>query len=418
MKAHESLPNYESKLRESTNFVIKHVKKVCKDIGPRESAEANERKAQEYVAETMKPFADDIQIEGFDVHPKAFMGWVLIDGSFMLLSVMLMCLSAAFSDYSLIFRCIALALACLSVVLMVGEFLFYRELLDPLFPKRQSCNVVCKKEPKGETKRRIIFAGHIDSAYEWTYTHLGGSALLKTVIIYGIGGMVITLILDIIALILGNTTVASVLCYAQLAFVPAFIMVLFFVGWKQVVTGANDNLTGVFGSMAVMQFLNDNGLQLENTELVCVSTGCEEAGLRGAKAFAKQHSNEYSDIDTLFVAVDTLRDFDYLGVYRRDMTSIVKLDTQGSALCKKACENAGLDIPYATVPFGSSDAAAAQQGGLRATCVAAMDPAPPRYYHTRDDLPSILVPKTIEAGLNILLESAFLFDEQGFKDNY
>ena len=418
MKASECLPNYESKLRESTNFVIKNVKTVCKEIGPRESAEKNELKAQEYVAENMKKFADDVKIEGFSVHPKAFMGWAATDGILMMISVALMCLSVFLDGAQSALRIISVVLGAAAIIFCVFEFLFYKEFLDPLFPKKQSCNVVCRRSPSGELKRRIIFAGHIDSAYEWTYTHLGGSALLKFMIGYGLGGMVGCFVLDIIALCLGNTKAAEILSFLGLVFFPAFIMVLFFVNWKQVVTGANDNLTGAFGSMAVMQFMSDNNIRLENTELVCVTTGCEEAGLRGAKAFANQHAEEFKDVDTLFVAVDTLRDFDYLGVYRRDMTSIVKLDEQGSALCKKACENAGFDIPYATVPFGASDAAAAQRGGLRSTCIAAMDPTPPRYYHTRDDLPTILVPKTIEAGLNIALESAFLFDEQGFKDNY
>ena len=45
MKASESNPNYPSKVREMTNYTIREIKKVCKDIGPRPSGEENERKA-------------------------------------------------------------------------------------------------------------------------------------------------------------------------------------------------------------------------------------------------------------------------------------------------------------------------------------------------------------------------------------
>ena len=53
MKASESNPNYPSKVREMTNYTIREIKKVCKDIGPRPSGEENERKAQYYVAHSM-----------------------------------------------------------------------------------------------------------------------------------------------------------------------------------------------------------------------------------------------------------------------------------------------------------------------------------------------------------------------------
>ncbi len=39
MKASESNPNYPSKVREMTNYTIREIKKVCKDIGPRPSGE-------------------------------------------------------------------------------------------------------------------------------------------------------------------------------------------------------------------------------------------------------------------------------------------------------------------------------------------------------------------------------------------
>ena len=65
-------------------------------------------------------------------------------------------------------------LTVLSILFLVFEFLLYKPLLDPLFPKRKSCNVICTRKPKGEVKRRIVFCGHMDSAYEWTYLRKGG----------------------------------------------------------------------------------------------------------------------------------------------------------------------------------------------------------------------------------------------------
>ena len=167
--------------------------------------------------------------------------------------------------------------------------------------------------------------------------------------------------------------------------------------------------------MAVMQYLVDNDIRFENTEVISISMSSEEAGLRGAKAFAKAHAKEYADsgVETIAICTDTLRDFDDMGIYNKDMTGTVKLDAKVAGLVKEASNIAGLNLPYANVFFGSSDAAALAQGGMKACCLAAMDPTPARYYHTRLDTADNLDKRTIAAGVNTLLEAAFLFDEKG-----
>ncbi len=425
MKARDSHPHFDSKVRESTNFAIREIKKICKEIGPRPSGEEGERKAQDYVENLMTPIADEVKREKFEVHPVAFMSWVLIDGISLLVAAILMILSLTGvigDSLSFVFRCIATALgvACLSFLFF--EFLLYKQMLDPFFPKRESSNVICSYKPSGEIKKRIIFAGHIDSAYEWWYTHLGGGKMLVSVIVYAIGSLVLSLVIDIISFTglaeVGAVRIAMIV--VQALTIPAFMLVTKFVNWKLCVTGANDNLTGVFASMAVVKYLKDNDIRFEHTEVVAMATGCEESGLRGAKAFAKTHSAEFAaeDTETVVVAVDTLHDFEYMGVYNKDMTGTVKLDPQVSAMAKKASSIAGYDIPYANVFFGSSDAAAFQQGKIKACALAAMDPTPARYYHTREDVAEILDMKTMEAGVKIMLETAFLYDEQGLKDEY
>ena len=50
---------------------------------------------------------------------------------------------------------------------------------------------------------------------------------------------------------------------------------------------------------------------------------------------------------------------------------------------------------------------------MKAAAFAAMDPAPARYYHTRLDTHENLDLKAIEAGVDICLETMFLYDEKG-----
>ena len=417
MKASESNSHYASKVRECTNFAVREIKKVCQNVGPRPSGEEGEKKAQDYIENLMTPIADEVKREGFSLHPKAFMGWVLVDGAMMLISAVLMilALSGAVPAAEAVLKCVSTVLSVLSLVFLLGEFLFYKKLLDPFFPKAESSNVICTRKAAGETKRRIIIGGHIDSAYEWRYTHLGGAKLLTAVIIIAVVSLVCSLVIDVVSFFDLGKIADIVLLSAQCVTVPGFVLVLFFVNPKVCVMGANDNLTGVFTSMAVIKYLNDNDIRFENTEVVAVSTGSEESGLRGAKAFAAAHAKEYAEsgVETVFVAVDTLRDFDHLGVFNKDMTGTVKLSSQAALMVKTAGEIAGFDLPYKAVSVGATDAAAVQQGGIKSAALAAMDPAPARYYHTREDTADILDFKTVEAGLKIMLESVFLFDEQG-----
>ena len=85
---------------------------------------------------------------------------------------------------------------------------------------------------------------------------------------------------------------------------------------------------------------------------------------------------------------------------------------------QKAAENAEIPVNFSTIPLGSTDAAAMQQGGIKSVAFTSMDPAPARYYHTRDDNVSVLEMKTLEDSLKVVLETIYLFDEQGLKDSY
>lgn len=422
MKAKESNAHFDSKVRECSNFSVREIKKICKEIGPRPSGEENEQKAQNYVESLMSGIADEVKSESFDVHPRAFMSWVMIDGIGMIIAAILMILSYlnVLPEANTVFKIAAIVISVIAIILLLGEFLFYKEVIDFLFPKRTSSNVIAVRKSSGETKRRIIFAGHMDSAFEWRFTHMGGGKLLVTMIALGIGSLVLTLIMAVLSFFLDGGAPAIVMTVLQALTIPVFIAVIFFENRKECVMGANDNLTGVMTSMAVIKYLKDNDIRFENTEVMAVSTGCEECGLRGAKAFAKAHAKEYANdgVETVFMAVDTLHDYDFLGVYNKDMSGTVSLDKQASKLAQKATEICGLDIPFRSVSFGASDAAATQQGGIRSVALAAMDPTPAKYYHTREDTANILDMKTVETGLKIMLETAFLFDEQGFRDEY
>lgn len=409
MRASDSHPRFPSKVREYSNFAVRGITKICKEIGPRPCGGEEERRAQEYMLKEFGTCADEAHIEDFETHPAAYMGWFKVDAVLLLIAiVLLLCALPA----------IALIPIVAAVLVLTFEFLFYWQFTDPFYPKKTSCNCVAVRKSSGETKKRIILAGHIDSSFEWRTTYYGGKLFLYGAFAYAIAGLAYVIATDITALVLGaDDPHVVIMRYITLAFVPAFIILFFFLSGnkKTMSQGANDNLTGVFASTAVMKYMADCGLRFENTELMVIATGGEESGLRGSKAYMAAHAEEIkkSGIETIFVAVDTLRDYETQAIYSRDLSGLVGHDKRVCRLVKEAGAMSGVEMGYSVVFAGASDAVASTQAGIPATCYAAMDPGPPRYYHTRLDTWDNMNQKTIEKGIEVLLNTAFLYDEKG-----
>ena len=417
MKASESIANYRSGLRMYANFAARTIKKVCKDIGPREAGTQAELDAQNFMAQQVGDAADEVKQESFTIAHRAFLAWLRLSGILLLIATAAGIVNIFFPD-TFFAPIVSIVCCILTAIMILGEFLFYKPVIDPFFKKLTSHNTYCIRKASGETKRRIIFAGHADSSIEWRFTHLGGAPLLYVSYIYPAVGLAYSLATTIYMLATGE--INTVLILIGLAFVPGYIALTIALNYKICVDGANDNLTGCMTGAAVLKFLGDNDIRFENTEVIAMFSGAEEEGLRGAKASAKLHP-EYrkgGDIETVFIAVDTMTDYDDMFVYNRDMSGLTKHSDEACALLKKAGQNAGVDIKYSVIFAGASDAAAMTQAGVHATTLAAMNPGPPKYYHTRDDKADILNLKTIEKGVEIALEATFLFDEQGLQKEY
>ena len=412
MKASESVKNYAASVRMYTNYTVREIKKVCKEIGPRPAGSESEKKAQEYVVEQMKTCADEVTMEPFKLAPDAFMAWVCMDGIMIIIAVLFAMLKIPVVSF---------VLAAVALAFCIGEFLLYKPFYDFLFPKNTSHNVIGVKKATGELKQRIIFSGHVDSSYEWRYTYLGGPIMLYACGATAVVSLFVVLIvsaLNTFGVLEEGTTIYNILFWAQLIGIPGGILAILFVNNKLCVEGANDNLTGTFGSIAIIKYLKDNDISFEHTEVIAMAAGSEESGLRGSKAYMKAHGDELKDVPTVFIGLETFRDYEDIAIYERDMTGTVKMDSGCCTLMKKAGLEAGLDLPYSSVFVGASDAAAVQQAGMPAVTLAAMNPGPPRYYHTRGDVGDNMIPKTVEKCLEIALNALFIYDEEGYKKDY
>ena len=95
MKANESIPNFDIKVRENTNYAIKSIKNVCKNFGPRAVGSEAEKKAQEYMKADLEKFCDEFKSEEYKCSDKAFMAWVPIGAVLLILSTILFTLGVS-----------------------------------------------------------------------------------------------------------------------------------------------------------------------------------------------------------------------------------------------------------------------------------------------------------------------------------
>lgn len=402
--------NLKSTTAECTDFAVKGITNICNSFGPRPCGSDSEKYAQEQMMKDVEPFCDSVTRETFKVNPKAFMSFVPHAGA-CLIGATAINLATAFGKGSKLKALGSAALMGGALSGIVGEFLLYKKMYDPLFKEETSGNVIAVRKASGETKRRIIISGHSDSAPEWTYTYKFGSHGVLAVAGYAVAGLGYTAATTA-ALLAGKK--AKKMALGQLAFLPAYAGLFKFVDHNNYVDGANDDLTGCYVSAAVMKYLSDNDIRFENTEIVAIMTGGEECGLRGAKAYFEAHPELKDDgVETIYVALDNIRDGDFMMIYEKDMTGMVKNDKDVCNLLKNAGLKQGEDIPVGAIPLGSTDAAAASQAGIKAASLVAMDPAPARYYHTRLDTADILIPEVMDKVLNIVLQAVYDFDENG-----
>lgn len=411
MNFRDLVKDASEQIKKCGDFAKDGITHICSEFGPRECGSDAERKAQEYMADVLKNYADEVTREKFEANPKAFMAFVPIAGSLLLGSTAANLLGA-FKKNKAAAASIPLLAAALGSV--IGEFALYKQPLDPLFKKAESGDVIAVRKATGETKKRIIISGHTDSAPEWTYTYKLGSKGVVSVAGYGVLGLLYGIASTAVSLTSKNDSLKKKMALGQLAFVPGFAALYAFTNSKRFVDGASDDLSGCYVANSVMKFLSDNDIRFENTEVIALLAGGEECGLRGTKAYFKAHPELLNDgVETIFVGFDTVRDAEYMMIYEKDLNGLVKLDKNTCALVKDAAAKCGEDVPLGAIPLGSTDAAAAAQAGIKAASFVAMDPAPARYYHTRLDTADNLCPETIAKGVEIALQTLFDFDEKG-----
>lgn len=374
-----------AKKREAAEYMVKEITYICKNLGKRDPGSEGEKKACEYMAKVLKEDCgcDRADVESFSENPGSFFGWLFFTLTFVLAAVVLYFFAPIAS----------VILIVLGLILALLQFGLYIKAVDIFFPKKTGHNVTAIKKCTGETKRRIIFNGHPDAAWEWPVNYALGGVGFEGHALIGFAGAFYYLILSIIQVAVNGSTGADISTPLGkaglwgLIFVPFIFGLYFMVNYRRVVDGANDNLSGCYMGIALLKALKDEDIELENTELGVVLTGSEEAGLRGAKAWCEAHKDEFNDVPTFIYSFDTIHDPNFLMVNYRDLNATVKADTDASDLFMEAADELNIQCRKGMVPplGGATDSAAFAQAGLRSAGITGLNHKLESYYHTRRD---------------------------------
>ena len=419
-------------VKENVDYAVKEITNVIKRYGPRESGNDNCYAAQKHLKKEMDTFCDETGFETYKMAPKAFLHFTKGISLFVILAVVV-CLILVYTNVFsgvgghdfFVPQCIV-GFACLvALTLSAIQLSFYIPFCDMFYTKKEAHNFYAVRKPKGEVKKRFVICAHIDAAYEWRHLLYSSEKvhLMFPLMGWTIGGNIISVILAILTIIANFVDMGAfgdfMLDYSYYFHVLtalAMVTLLFFVDFKTISPGANDNLTGTYAAVCALRMLDMAGVELENTEVVALITDGEEAGLRGTKAWAKDHHDEYTngEVETVVLCVDTLCDLEFLNVYTKDMNGMVKNDEAFSRLVHDAgCAAGAEEMKFASVFMGASDAAAFSKAGIKTSALAAMDPSPADYYHNRRDNYDRLNPEAIEAGFKVVLASILKYDEEG-----
>ncbi|MFC1847708.1 M28 family metallopeptidase [Chloroflexota bacterium] len=383
-----------------TDYMYSLVKRAIDEIGPRPSCSEQERKLGHIMVEEWKPFCNRVEVETFTCSPVAFLSSIPLSALFYF---------AAVISYWFL-PPVSLVMIVIGISMILFELRYY-EFIDFLFPRKQGENVVGVIQPAHEPSQRVIVSAHLDSAYEFNLFYYLKSASLLIFVIAALGCLILLggSLGKTVAYATGNSDapVFTVIGIITVAISPVMGLLLFFHSYRPV-PGAMDDMTGIAVTTGLGKYLNEakkNGQWVpERTEVVLLATSSEEAGLRGAKRYAKRHREEMKTVPTYGLFLDCIYDEKSLTVIDREYFTGAKHDRGLVEMAQDVARSHNQHVSVKPIPVGASDASAFSTKGIPSICILCQDPLNlvPNY-HTRNDTYENVRPESLSAALHLVI---------------
>lgn len=418
---------------EISNYMYDFIEKTIDDIGPRMPGSEEEAKSAEYIKKELEKTCNDVVIEPFKFHPRAFLGWIRIDVILILLSLISF-FSIPFVQrfgnpyfIAIVLSSVSVALNIIAFLIIWNEFFNYREFIDRFFKEKESQNVVGKIKAKKEMKKIIIFSGHHDSALQFNllrYLKYGYVILLFIGLVVMFLWIVVS-ILNLAFSFFGYYSIFNNLVFwVFIVSIPSLIGLFFFVPFGKranKVPGAVDNLSAVAVVLGLGKYLKENPDTIpENIEVRLISFGSEEAGLRGAYRYAERHIDELNKYNAEVVNMDGLMSTKSIQVLENEPTTRTRHSKEIVEKVQKAADlvevpikkfGAGLLEQIVGQISGGTDAAAFSKAKIKAANISSMEFLKfVQFYHQPSDTLDMIQRGSLELTLKILI--GYLLNEK------
>ena len=399
----------EEKLKlEIKEFILE----FCDKIGPRPPCSSNEVKAAQLFYDKIKNYSNEIQIENFSTHPQAYK-------SAFRFPMILYILSIIFYWFLPLLSLILITLSC---IILFGQVYFVKEIIDLIFPKRYSQNVISKIKAQNHGKHLLIIGSHIDSNWEFPLIRkikygfiiiIGVNVMLNEILLIT---LIIKNVLDIINLETILLNYELILYWVFIGGIPLALIQLFFIISNLPVMGANDNLSGMAVCYEIAKNLSVSENRPENVEIWINAYGCEEIGAKGSKFFVKEHYNEIKDAKVINLDMIGYRDSPLL-ILKSEILGLIKMDKGLIELVKKSALLNDINIKLSS-SMAYTDSLSFSRKGLSAVSISSKPQSSKEfYYHTRNDVFENLDINNLVNAYNICMDIIKNLNRENFNQN-
>jgi hypothetical protein len=425
---------------DDAQYAYEVVRTICTEVGPGLPGSPQERERAAMLRKELELHlgAGNVTVEEFAVATWAGLGAMRFSALLLLLAALLNLSIGHLGVPAWLTTTAALVFSILAPLPFTLQNIFGLELLDPLFKKKPSVNVIgtLRKPGTGNAKRLLMLSGHHDSAAEITWLRLLGDVkrhfkrrgpqastsgkgwlgfldygyyVLTGTLVIGFVTMLTMSIVQLTGVITDDagTIRLGTLGWTLLAYplVPAVLFALL-IGIERkdggTVPGAVDNLSGSALAVALCRFLVKNPAYIPpDTEIRFVSFGSEEAGLRGSRRYVERHLDELKGLDARLLNFEMVAHAE-IPIYTSDVNGTVKNSPEMVESAVAAAVRAGVPHKIKSASLGvATDAGPFSRAGLKATTLLPFQVPQQQiaFYHQKWDGPEVL---TIEPLLNVL----------------
>jgi Peptidase family M28 len=282
-----------------------------------------------------------------------------------------------------------------------GRLWFRRRAL----PHRSTWNVVAEAGDPA-ARRTIVFVSHHDAAHSGLVFHpalprlamelaprLHAKAQQSIPIMYGV-------FLGPLLLALWGLTGRRPLKGMGAFFATGATLAMADIGSREVVPGANDNLSAVAVNVALAHALGEN--PPEGLRVILLSTGSEESFMEGMQGFARRHFPSLSRESTEFVCVECVGSPRLCVVEAEGMLRMRHYDERSREDLAAAGEASGVPLTRGLRTVAATDALIPLRAGYRTCTLGGVDETKfPANYHWRSDTPDNLRWESVEGALRV-----------------